>query len=282
MNTGYRAFGPSGSRAIRQSGHRAIRQSGHQAIRPSGSLAVGIIAVLCNLGLAAFDRFGDIDITTFTHSHIQLQYARTVIHIDPWSVSDLSKAKPADLILITDDVGHHLDPKAIARVRKPGAPVVTAANGRKLVPDGIVMSNGETREIAGITIEATAAYDIKPGEPYHPKGEANGYIVTLGGKRIYVAGVTECVPEVRGAKNIDVVFFAINVPLERMEPATAIDCLTAMKPKVVYPYHYDQEWVRPVPAGGSRPTPSTRGLKELNDALSRRNIEVRLADWYPQ
>jgi L-ascorbate metabolism protein UlaG (beta-lactamase superfamily) len=257
-------------------------KSGQRAIRPSGSLAVSIFAVLCNLGLAAFDRFGDIEITTFTHSHIQLEYAGKVIHIDPWSVSDLSKSKSADLILVTDDVGHHLDPKAIARVRKPSAPVVIAANGRKMMPDGIVMSNGETRDIAGVKVEATAAYDVKPGDPYHPKGEANGYIVTLGGKRIYVAGVTECVPEVRGARNIDVVFFAINVPLERMEPATAIECLTAMKPKVVYPYHYDQEWVRPVPAGGRRPAPSTRGLKELSDALSRHNIEVRLAEWYPQ
>lgn len=228
------------------------------------------------------DTYGDITITTFTHSDIQLEHAGKVIHIDPWSVSDLSKAKPADVILITDDVGHHLDPKAIARVRKPGAPVVIASNGIKQVPDGIVMKNGETREIAGIRVEATAAYDIKPGEPYHPKGEANGYIVTLGGTRIYIVGVTECVAEVRGAKNIDVAFFPMNVPLERMEPAAAIDCLSAIKPKVVYPYHYDQEWVRPVPAGGKRPTPSTRGLKELSDALSRQSIEVRLANWYPQ
>jgi len=234
------------------------------------------------LSAAAFDRYGEIEITTFVHSDIQLEYGGKVIHIDPWSVSDLSKAKPADLILITDDVNHHLDPKAIAKVRKPGAPVVIAANGLKQVPDGIVMANGETRDVAGVSIEATAAYDIKPGEPYHPKGEANGYIVTIGGKRIYVVGVTECVPEVRGAKNIDVAFFAINVPLERMEPAAAIDCLSAMKPKVVYPYHYDQEWVRPVPAGGKRPQPTTRGLKELSDGLGRQTIEVRLANWYPQ
>lgn len=228
------------------------------------------------------DRFGDVEITTFTHSDIQLEYAGTVIHIDPWSVSDLSKAKPADLILITDDVNHHLDPAAIARVRKPGAPVVIAANGRAQVADGIVMANGKTLEVAGVRVEATAAYDIKPGDPYHPKGEANGYIITIGGTRIYVAGVTECVPEVRGAKNIDVVFFPMNVPLARMEPAAAIECLTAMKPKVVYPYHYDQDWVRPVPAGGTRPQPSRRGLQELSDALSRQGIEVRLADWYPE
>src|SRR5215213_11018086 len=126
--------------------------------------------------LTAFDRYGEIEITTFTHSDIQLEYAGKVIHIDPWSVSDLSKAKPADLILITDDVAHHLDVKAIARIRKPGAPVVIAANGKVQVPDGVVMANGETREIAGVKVEATVAYDIKPGEPFHPKGEANGYI----------------------------------------------------------------------------------------------------------
>ena len=245
------------------------------------ALALAVVVVAGLKTRPPGDTYADVTITTFTHSDIQLEYRGKVIHIDPWSVSDLSKAKPADLILITDDVAHHLDLKAIARVRKLGAPIVISANGRQLLPDGIVMANGDTREVAGVHIEATAAYDLKPGEPYHPKGEANGYIVTLGGTRIYVVGVTECVPEVRGVKNIDVAFFPMNVPLERMEPAAAIDCLSALKPNVVYPYHYDQEWVRPVPPGGKRPTPSTRGLKELSDALSRQGIEVRLANWYP-
>jgi L-ascorbate metabolism protein UlaG (beta-lactamase superfamily) len=234
------------------------------------------------VALVAQDRYEAITITTFTHSDIQLEHAGKVIRIDPWSVSDLSKGKPADLVLITDDVGHHLDVKAIAHVRKPGAPIVVAANGKAQVIDAIVMANGETREVAGITVEATAAYDIKPGDPFHPKGEANGYIVTVGGKRIYIVGVTECLPEIRGAKNIDVAFFPMNLPLARMEPDAAIACLSAMKPKVVYPYHYDQEWVRPVPAGGKRPQPTTRGLEELRTALTRQKIEVRLADWYPR
>ena len=180
--------------------------------------------------------FGDVTITTFTHSDIQLEYAGKVIHIDPWSVSDLSKAKPADLILITDDVGHHLDPKAIARVRKPGAPVVIAANGKKQVPDGIVMANGETREVAGVQHrgdrrlrhQARRVRFIRRAKPTATSSRSAA-------QRIYVVGVTECVPEVRGAKNIDVAFFPMNVPLERMEPAAAIDCLSAMKPKVVYP-----------------------------------------------
>lgn len=232
--------------------------------------------------LAAADTFGDITITTFTHSHIQLEHAGKVIHVDPWSVSDLSKAKPADLILITDDVGHHLDGKAIARLRKPNAPVVIAANGKKVVPDGIVMANGDTRDVAGVRIEATPAFDVTPGESFHPKGEANGYILTLGGRRIYVVGVTECVPEITSVKDIDVAFFPMNLPAARMEPNAAIECIKAIKPKVVYPYHYDQVWVRPVPAGGTRPQPTTRGLQELVKALTPLKIEVRLANWYPQ
>jgi len=239
-------------------------------------------ALLLAASLFAADRFGDVEITTFIHSSIQIEHGGKVIQVDPWSLADLSRAKPADLILITDDVGHHLDVKAIARLSKPGAPVVIAANGQKLVPDGIIMNNGDSRDFAGIRVEAIGAYDIKPGEPFHPKGEANGYVITVGGKRIYVVGVTECVPEVKAVKNVDVAFFPINLPLARMEPGTAIDCLIAMAPKVVYPYHYDQEWVRPVPAGGARPAPTSRGLQELKAALTPRNIEVRFAEWYPK
>jgi L-ascorbate metabolism protein UlaG (beta-lactamase superfamily) len=250
-------------------------------------MVLAVIAVAVGQGRSAgTDVFGDVTITPFTHSSIQFEAGGTIIHVDPWSVSDLSKAKPADLILITDDVGHHLDPKAIARVRKAGAPVVIPASGKQAIPDGIVMANGETRQVAGVTIEATPAYDVTPGESFHPKGEANGYILTLGrdARRFYVAGVTECVPEVRGARNVDVVFFPMNLPAARMEPKATIDCISAMspKPKVVYPFHYDQEWARPVAPGGKRPTPSTRGLKELGDALSREKIEVRLGNWYPE
>lgn len=242
--------------------------------------------MLLTASLLAADKFpaagGDIEITTFIHSSIQIEHAGRVIQVDPWSLADLSRAKPADLILVTDDVGHHLDVQAIARLRKPGAPVVIPGVGRKHVPDGIVMANGDTKDFAGVRVEAIAAYDIKPGDPYHPKGEANGYVITLGGKRLYVVGVTECVPEIRAVKDIAVAFFPLNLPLDRMEPAAAIECITALAPKVVYPYHYDQEWVRPVLAGGPRPTPTTRGLQELKTALERHNIDVRLADWYPR
>ena len=181
-----------------------------------------LFALLLAIPLFAADRFGDVEITTFIHSSIQIEHAGKVIQVDPWSLADLSRAKPADLILITDDVGHHLDVKAIARLRKAGAPVVIAANGRQQVPDGVIMNNGDTMTFGGITVDAIGAYDIKPGEPYHPKGEANGYVIAVGGKRIYVVGVTECVPEVKAVKNVDVAFFPVNLPLARMEPAAAM------------------------------------------------------------
>lgn len=224
---------------------------------------------------------GNVTITPFTHASVQLEHAGKVVHVDPWSADrSFSAAKPADLILVTDDPGHHLDVKAIAALRRPGAPVVIAANGLKGVPDGIVLKNGERREVAGVLVEAVPAYDITPGEPYHPKGEANGYIVTLGGLRVYFAGVTECVPEIRTLKGVDVAFFPMNLPLKRMEPEAAVDCIRAFRPRVVYPYHYDQDWVTRVSRGDPRGTATTRGLQELKSALAADGIDVRLGEWY--
>jgi L-ascorbate metabolism protein UlaG (beta-lactamase superfamily) len=234
---------------------------------------------------AAPDRFpaagGDLVITPLMHSSLQIEHAGTVIQIDPWTKAGLARMKPADLIVITDDVGHHLDGAAIKAVRKPGTPVVIAANGKGVVPDGIVLANGESREVAGVRVEAVGAYDVTPGESFHPKGEANGYVLTVGGKRIYLAGVTECVPEVRAVRNIDIAFFPMNVPAERMEPAEAVECLSAIRPKVVYPYHYDQEWVRRLDRDGTRQAATTRGLQTLKDGLAALGVEVRVGDWYP-
>jgi L-ascorbate metabolism protein UlaG (beta-lactamase superfamily) len=190
---------------------------------------------------------GTIEITPLIHSSVQLEYGGTVIQIDPWDRVGLPGAKPADLILITDDVGHHLDTTAITKLRKSGAPLVMPANGSDQIEEGIVLANGETIEIAGVTVEAVAAYDIIPGEPSHPKGEANGYVVTLGGARFFFAGVTECVAEVQALRGIDVAFLPMNVPLGRMTPAATAECARTIQPRVLYPYHYDQDYARRAP-----------------------------------
>jgi L-ascorbate metabolism protein UlaG (beta-lactamase superfamily) len=241
---------------------------------------------------AAADRIpatgGDIVITTLIHSSVQIEHAGKVIQVDPWSIGDLSQAKPADLILVTDDVGHHLDVKAIAKLRKTGAPVVMPASGQKRIPDGIVLPNGQTTTAAGIPVESVAAYDIKPGAPEHPKGEANGYVITLGGKRILIAGVTECVPELLALKNIDVAFMPMNIPVDRMVPKAAAECTKKINPKVVYVYHYDQDFATRAASptaklndGVNRESPDL-GIQDFANELKGTSIEFKRGAWYPK
>ena len=230
---------------------------------------------------------GDITITPLIHSSIQIEHAGKVIQVDPWSLLDLARYKKADLILITDDPVHHLDVKAIAALRKPGAPVIIPEVGKAKLPDGIIMANGERATEGGVTVEAIPAYDIIPGEPSHPKGKSNGYVITLGGVRLYVAGVTECVPEVRALKNIDVAFIPLNVPLQRMTPAAAAECVRTMAPKIVYTYHYDQLLVarlanpHATAEGPANGLTVAQSLQAFKDALKGERIEVRDANWYP-
>ena len=227
----------------------------------------------------------DIVLTPIIHASVQVEHAGIVIHVDPWSAGDLSRAKLADLILVTDDPGHHLDPTAIERLLKPEAPVVLTAGGHGKFPSGIVLSNGETGIFAGVPVEAVPAYDLTPGEPLHPKGEANGYVITLGGRRIFFAGVTECVPEIQALRDIDVAFVPMNLSLDRMRPIPAAECVKTFKPKVVYLYHYDRGYARWLgnpqgsQPGGTRDIAAT--VQAFEDALQGEPIEFRDANWYP-
>ena len=255
-----------------------------------GSIAILVVLVTASLAIAA-DTFpangGNIEITPIIHSSVQIEYAGKVIQVDPWSVGNLSRAKQADLILITNDVGHHLDVKAIQQIRKPGAPVVIAANGKSRVPDGIVLANGESTTAAGVQVESIAAYDIKPGAPEHPKGEANGYVITLGGKRIFFASLTECVLEIKALKNIDVAFMPMNIPVERMMPAAVAECVKILKPAVVYVFHYDNDSAARAAGTSAQPRGLPGGitvaqsLQAFRDALKGVPTEVRLGQWYP-
>ncbi len=190
---------------------------------------------------------GDIEITPIRHASVQIEQAGKVIQVDPVGKGDYSDAKPADLILVTDIHDDNLDPDEIAKIRKPGAPVVMPAAvatqaGAKIPAPTNVTANGETKTVAGVSIVAVPMYNVrrgpKPGEFYHPKGRGNGYIVTLGGKRVYFAGDTECTPEMKALKDIDVAFVPINMPFT-MTPAEAGDCIKAFQPKIVYPYRYE-------------------------------------------
>ena len=236
-----------------------------------------VLLTLLALAVSPMTAADRVTITPLLHSSVQLEGGGKVVQIDPWSRADLSRAKPADLILVTDDPIHHLDPKAIEQLRKPGAPVLVPAASQAKFTAGTPIANGETRTVAGITVEAIGAYDIKRGEPSHPKGKANGYVVTLGGERIYVAGVTECVPEIKALRDIDVAFVPMNLPLERMLPSAAAECVNAFKPKVVYLNHYDQSWV-----GSGKAMPNRAATIDAFRKALAPGIEFRDAQWYPE
>ena len=184
---------------------------------------------------------GDLVITFVAHGTLVLSYAGKIIHVDPWTeLADYTKLPKADLILVTHDHFDHLDLKAIELIRTGQTSIVTDEATAKQVKGAIVLKNGETREVQGIRIEAVPAYNLvqmsAPGKPFHPKGVGNGYIVTLGGKRIYIGGDTENTPEVKALKNIDIAFLPMNLPYT-MTPEMVADAVKAFRPKVLYPYH---------------------------------------------
>jgi L-ascorbate metabolism protein UlaG (beta-lactamase superfamily) len=228
---------------------------------------------------------GNIVITPMLHASAQIEYAGTVIHIDPWSLADLSGARPADLILVTDSPGHHLDPTAIARLRKPDAPVVLSPNARAHFGDGIALPNGSSGMFAGVHVVAVPGYDLTPGEPYHPRGEANGYLITLGGKRLFFAAVGECVPEIRALRNIDVAVMPMNLPVDRMRPIPLAECLKTFEPPIVYLNHYDNPHARWLTDPRTNPPPdrdfTAATIRTLREALAGTGIELRDVGWYP-
>ncbi|NQT86158.1 MBL fold metallo-hydrolase [bacterium] len=186
---------------------------------------------------------GDLKIGLVGHGTLMFTFGKTVIHVDPTSrEADYTKMPKADLILVTHEHGDHLDPQAIAAVRKKETAIVlTAICAAKLPGGGTVMKNGDIQTVAGMKVEAVPAYNIvherSAGKPFHPKGAGNGYILIFGKTRVYVAGDTENTPEMKALKDIDVAFLPMNLPYT-MTPAMAADAAEALQPKILYPYHF--------------------------------------------
>jgi L-ascorbate metabolism protein UlaG (beta-lactamase superfamily) len=185
---------------------------------------------------------GDLKITCIGHGTVMFTFGGKAVHIDPVSsMADYTKMPKADLILVTHEHGDHLDPKAIAALSTDKTAVVVSPSCAKAFPSGTVMANGEVKTIAGFKIEAVPAYNIvnksRGGNPYHPRGDGNGYVITFGDNRVYVAGDTENTPEVKALKQIDVAFLPMNLPFT-MTPEMVADAAKAVQPKILYPYHF--------------------------------------------
>ena len=209
---------------------------------------------------------GVVKITPINHASLMLEGGGKVLYVDPTSAGNYEGLPPADLILITDIHGDHMDPKALPKLQKEGTVIFAPAAVAKTVTAASVIGNGESKTAGAWTIEAIPMYNLKrgpaPGKLFHDKGRGNGYVLTYGGKRIYISGDTEGIPEMRALKNIDVAFVCMNLPYT-MPPDEAADAVRAFHPKVVYPYHY-------------------RGsdLQVFEKALEGSGVQVKLLDWY--
>jgi L-ascorbate metabolism protein UlaG (beta-lactamase superfamily) len=209
---------------------------------------------------------GDLKITCIGHGTLMFTFGGKVIHVDPVSSSaDYTKLPKADLILITHEHGDHLDAKAIQILSTDKTTLVASPSCAKALPTATVLANGDTRTVAGFKIEAVPAYNIvnkRPdGAAYHPKGSGNGYVITFGDKRIYVAGDSENTPEMKNLKQIDVAFLPMNLPFT-MTPEMVADAAKAFRPKILYPYHF-----------GNTDTNALLGLLK-----GEAGIEVRIRD----
>jgi L-ascorbate metabolism protein UlaG (beta-lactamase superfamily) len=210
-----------------------------------GAAVVALAAVASGQGLQSDvipTSAGELRITFVGHGTLMLAFDGKVIHVDPFSkLADYTALPKADLVLITHAHGDHLDPAALAAVRTPATQVVVAPACEGKVDGAIVLRNGEEKRVAGVDILAVPAYNIvhtrKDGAPYHPRGEGNGYVLAFGDTRVYIAGDTENIPEMKALKNIAVAFLPMNLPYT-MTPEMVADAARSFRPRILYPYHY--------------------------------------------
>jgi L-ascorbate metabolism protein UlaG (beta-lactamase superfamily) len=233
------------------------------------------LSIFCLIGLYADQEFeqdivqtseGNLKMTFVGHVTLMFDFDGKIIHIDPVGrYADYSQMPKADLILITHHHGDHLDPEVLNMICKEETRVVLSEKCLEEFDRGIVMHNGDEKEVKGIKIKAVPAYNIKhmrsENTPYHPKGEGNGYILELGDKRVYIAGDTENTPEMKSLNDIDIAFLPMNVPYT-MTPEMVADAAKSFMPEILYPYHY----------GKTAPQELVELLKDVPE------IEVRIRD----
>jgi len=196
-----------------------------------------------NFEIDTFDTSaGELKIGFIGHGTLMLDHNGLIIHIDPVGrEADYTQLPKADLILVTHEHQDHLDPQTVDMLRTDNTEIITTATCAPKIPGCTVMKNGDAQTVKGLKIEAVPAYNIVhmrgEGMPFHPKGVGNGYVVTFGDKRVYLAGDTENIPEMKTLKSIDIAFLPMNLPYT-MTPEMAADAARTLMPKTLYPYHY--------------------------------------------
>ncbi len=209
-----------------------------------------IISIMATKGFSqdspAFDKIqteaGTVEMHFIGHGSLMFKLNGFVIHIDPVKSSGDYRFLPrADLILVTHEHYDHLDVELINELKKEGTLVFTNEKSTEKIGWAMPMKPGDRQEVNGVVFEAVHAYNIvnmrSPGQPFHPRGSGIGYVLTIGGRRFYIAGDTENTPEMKELKDIEVAFLPMNLPYT-MTPAMVADAALAFKPKILYPYHF--------------------------------------------
>jgi len=211
---------------------------------------------------------GDLTMYFINHGTLMFTFNNLVIHVDPVSrAADYTAFPKADIILVTHHHGDHLDQAAINLLAKPETKLILTQTCQEQIKSGDILRNGESASVAGIRIEAVPAYNLihtrDNGEPFHPKGIGNGYVINFGDKRVYIGGDTENFPEMKELKDIDIAFLPMNIPYT-MTPEMVTEAASMFHPKILYPYHFGQT--------------DTQKLKDLMKNQSE--TEVRIRDFY--
>lgn len=214
---------------------------------------------------------GPITIQPIRHATLVLSWNGTTIYVDPVGGAEAFKGLDSpDMVLITDIHGDHLNAETLDALDTEDAAFVVPQAVADQLPGSysdqlVVIGNGENTEQLDIPIRAIPMYNLPQSEDaYHTKGRGNGYVLTLGGKRVYLSGDTEDIPEMRSLENIDLAFVCMNLPYT-MDINQASDAVLDFKPAIVYPYHYRGQ--------------DTEQFKKLVTSENK-DIEVRLKNWY--
>lgn len=218
----------------------------------------------------------NVEIEAISHATAVINWGDFVFYLDPTGGAEaFDGMNDPDLVLITDVHGDHMDAETLQALELGTTQIIVPQAVMDELPQEmhgqlVVLNNGESREINGFQIEAIPMYNLPEAEDaFHTKGRGNGYIIERDGKRLYIAGDTEDIPEMRNLQNIDMALIPMNLPYT-MDVEQAAEGVLAFEPKEVYPYHFRGE-------GGYA---NVERFKEIVNEQNE-DIEVVLLEWYP-
>lgn len=257
-----------------------LRNKPSQSSNHIPAILAGVLLALCLPAIAADKPLsgdhvptgdGDLVIHPIHHATLVLGWKQLTVYVDPVGEAQRYAQLPAaDLILITHAHGDHFSLPVLKTVATPSTVLVAPPSVADQMPPELrtrttILTNGQSTAVASIQVEAIAACNLTADRlKFHPRGRDVGYVLTLGGKRVYLSGDTEDIPEMRALKNIDVAFLCMNLPYT-MTVGQAADAVREFRPKIVYPYH-------------------SRGsdLAKFQQLVGTdAGVEVRIRDWYP-